>query len=33
MAPDLGWDEQRVAAEAAAWFEEAREEGIDAGAA
>jgi glycerol-3-phosphate dehydrogenase len=33
MAPDLGWDEQRVAAETAAWFEEAREEGIDAGAA
>jgi glycerol-3-phosphate dehydrogenase len=33
MAPDLGWDEQRVAAEAAAWFDEAREEGIDAGAA
>jgi glycerol-3-phosphate dehydrogenase len=33
MAPDLGWDEQRVAAEAAAWLDEAREEGIDAGAA
>jgi glycerol-3-phosphate dehydrogenase len=32
MAPDLGWDEQRVAAEAAAWLEEARDEGIDAGA-
>jgi glycerol-3-phosphate dehydrogenase len=33
MAPDLGWDEPRVAAEAAAWLDEARQEGIDAGTA
>jgi hypothetical protein len=33
MAPDLGWDEQRVATAVAAWLDEAREEGIDAGAA
>jgi glycerol-3-phosphate dehydrogenase len=33
MASDLGWDEQRVATEAAAWLDEARQEGIDPGAA
>ena len=33
MAPELGWDEARVAAELAAFAEEAREEGIVASAA
>jgi len=31
MAPELGWDEQRVDKETEAWFAEARAEGIDAG--
>jgi glycerol-3-phosphate dehydrogenase len=29
MAPDLGWDDRRVDAEAEAWLAEARAEGID----
>jgi glycerol-3-phosphate dehydrogenase len=33
MAPELGWDDRRAETEAAAWLDEARAEGIDAGAA
>jgi glycerol-3-phosphate dehydrogenase len=31
MAPELGWDDRRADAEAEAWLQEARAEGIDAG--